>query len=293
MYFHFCFPNKKQHFKRWKNLKNMQNIISKKDYYTKENEFANASVPYADYLEYMQSKEEIENADEYVVWQTGGGEDAESGEGDDEESSEPCGECAALDGQVFHYLEIPTTHEGCKCGTIPLKYHTRLERLEAEIEKLEKKIERERKKIELDKFKKSQQFANNIREAKAMRDKSRVEKYLWLFENFPTGGKYDIKYGKSEMEYAGNFNYGAMGRAAGLSETELKAGGGAYQIWSGTSDLNFYDSYFDDPIDQQHIQEGIDWYNANYGDISSFSEYNWNYGDFDLNLGTFDWNFFK
>ena len=93
----------------------------------------------------MQNKDEIENAEEYVVWVTGGGDNTESEGGDeDEESSGPCEECAALDGQVFHYLEIPSTHENCKCGTIPFRYHVRFERLEAEIEKLEKKIEREK-----------------------------------------------------------------------------------------------------------------------------------------------------
>ena len=68
------------------------------------------------------------------------------------------------------------------------------------------------------------------------------------------------------MEYAGNFNYGAMGRAAGLSELELKDGAGYQQLRDGTSDIEFWNSWGDDPIDQQHIQEGIDWYDANYGD---------------------------
>ena len=242
----------------------MQNIISKKDYYTKENEFATASVPYADYLEYMQSKAEIENADEYVVWVTGGGDNAKSEGDDDEESSGPCGECAALDGQVFHYLEIPTTHEGCKCGTIPLKYHTRLERLEAEIEKLEKKIE-------LDKFKKSNEIRKNVEEAKKMKYVG-VAKRVWFAYKVWPNGEWDYKQGgkKPEMEYAGNFNYGAAGAALGISDEELLRGAGFAQEYLGNSyelqNDHFYGSppYGDDPIDQQHIQEGIDWYNANY-----------------------------
>ena len=126
----------------------MAKILSKQEYYKTENEFVNASVPYSDYLEYIQNKQEVENASEYVVWVTGGGDSTES-EGDyDEESSGPCGECVALDGQVFHYTELPTTHENCKCGTIPLKYHTRLEKLEEGIKKLEEKFERERKELQ-------------------------------------------------------------------------------------------------------------------------------------------------
>ena len=46
-----------------KKLKNNNSFnLSKQEYYNTENEFANASVPYADYLEYIQNKQEIENA---------------------------------------------------------------------------------------------------------------------------------------------------------------------------------------------------------------------------------------
>ena len=151
----------------------MAKILSKQEYYKTENEFVNASVPYADYLEYIQNKQEIENASEYVVWVTGGGEDAEGGEGDDEESSGPCGDCAALDGQVFHYTELPEKpHENCKCGTMAFKTHVRFEKLEEGIKKLEEKFERERKELkqkQLDKFKKSNEIRQNIEEAKKMR----------------------------------------------------------------------------------------------------------------------------
>jgi len=97
------------------------------------------------------------------------------------------------------------------------------------------------------------------------RGKLMVEKYYWMYSNFKTGDKYDLTEGgkNPEMEYASNFNYGAMGKAAGLSDLELQLAAGMYQIWSGTSNISFYNTYFDDPVDQKYIKEGIDWYNIN------------------------------
>lgn len=66
------------------------------------------------------------------------------------------------------------------------------------------------------------------------------------------------------MQDAGNFNYGAMGSAAGLSEFALKAGAGFQQLSDGTSDIEFFYpwswSYGDDPADQLMIQFGINYY---------------------------------
>lgn len=125
-----------------------------------------------------------------------------------------------------------------------------------------------------------------------MRDKP-IEKYKWMYDNFKNGDKYDLKEGgrKPEMEHAGNFNYGAMGRAAGFSEQELKRGAGVYQKyrelpnkiaglldrkwpdkWTGSTyreefgdptDMAFFTpgtSYGDDQVDQDHIQDGMDSY---------------------------------
>ena len=117
---------------------------------------------------------------------------------------------------------------------------------------------------ELDKFMKSDEFKANLKEAEPMRDKTRAEKYLWMLNNFKTGDKYDIKHGKPEMEHAGNFNYGAMGSAAGLSDWKLKAGAGFQQVRDGTMDAEFFYpwswSYGDDPVDQLMIQFGINYY---------------------------------
>jgi hypothetical protein len=100
-------------------------------------------------------------------------------------------------------------------------------------------VKEKRKQEALDKFKKSEQLDKNIKEAERMQGQTLITKYLWMKENFPTGAKYDIKYDNPDMEHAGNFNYGVMGRAAGLSEFELKAAAGVYQVWSKTSDIDF------------------------------------------------------
>lgn len=57
-------------------------------------------------------------------------------------------------------------------------------------------------------------------------------------------------------EDIGNSNYGFAGRKA-FGADLLKAAAGAYQIYSGTSYLGWYKSYFDDPNDQYWINRGI------------------------------------
>ncbi len=237
-------------------------LLSKTEYKEQDTIFKEADMLYSEYLEYMTLKHQQENIDDYVVWQTGMNtdDDSESNEEDDKKESEPCGQCTALEGQIFHTSEVPKQpHPNCKCGVIPLRLLIGFEKINERLKSMEEKI----KKVE--KFKKSEQLKKNIKEAKKMQDKSRIQKWGFMLENFPTGAKYDIKHGNPSMEHAGNFNYGAMWRALGLSAIELKAGAGAYQVKSGTSDLSFYDSWGDDPVDQEYIQEGIDWYDANYG----------------------------
>ena len=60
-------------------------------------------------------------------------------------------------------------------------------------------------------------------------------------------------------ETIGNFHYGYVGSAV-FSPTILKAAGLA-QITDGTTSLDYWNSYFDDPRDQNDIQWGIDKYN--------------------------------
>lgn len=205
--------------------------------------------------------------DEYIVWRAFSYDD-ETGE-----EEEPCGACAELDGQIFHISEIPPVpHDNCKCGAVPLTIDLQFREVEARIDKLEADAEKERRKQEaLDKFKKSDEVRSNAELAKNMN---------WhdMYDSVRTGGKWDYKNGgkNPEMEHAGNFNYGVVG-ASNLdnvgfprwaSEQILLRGAGFYQEFG--SDNRGYDPvngnfastapYGDDPIDQQYIQEGIDYY---------------------------------
>lgn len=64
-------------------------------------------------------------------------------------------------------------------------------------------------------------------------------------------------------ESIGNFHYGYVGRAV-FSATTLKSSAGMYQLYSGTSSIGYWDSFFDDPRDGTQIQNGIDKYNSEH-----------------------------
>lgn len=64
-------------------------------------------------------------------------------------------------------------------------------------------------------------------------------------------------------EDLGNMHYGFAGKGAGFSDTLLKSAAGAYQIYSGTSYIGWYKSYFDDPRDQSWIDYGMSMFNNN------------------------------
>jgi hypothetical protein len=113
---------------------------------------------------------------------------------------------------------------------------------------------------------------------------------MWMYYSFKTGAEYDMKKGNPAMEHVGNFNYGAMGRAAGIWSQSLKRAGGVYQKYGesisdifnrkmprgfGSTykpefgdpfDINLFKvtSYGDDPVDLYHVQKGMDWYENNY-----------------------------
>jgi hypothetical protein len=54
-----------------------------------------------------------------------------------------------------------------------------------------------------------------------------------------------------------NIYYGYMGRASGFTTEELLVGAGLAQIATGTSDVTFVMSFFDDPADQAAIWVGM------------------------------------
>lgn len=100
--------------------------------------------------------------------------------------------------------------------------------------------------------------------------------YYTFTQLVKSGGPWDYKqkYGFSAQyifnkmrmtgEDIGNFHFGYQGKAGGFTDFELKAGAGAYQVWSGTGQWDWIKTYFDDPNDQKWIQTGIDYYGWGY-----------------------------
>ena len=205
-------------------------------------------------------------------------DDDSDSEDEEEKESEPCGACKFLEGQIFHITEIPEApHPNCKCGVIPLRLLIGFEKINERLKKMEEKI----KKVE--EFKKLDELEKNIKEAKKMSP-------YRFYQSVRNGGKWDYKQQDKSLADFGNFNYGATGSAMlngdgrvetpkAVTEQTLLRGAGWAQERAGTSterwgdytdnvpligDDNPNTSYGDDPVDQEYIQEGIDWYYENY-----------------------------
>jgi hypothetical protein len=73
------------------------------------------------------------------------------------------------------------------------------------------------------------------------------------------GGRYYVLRG----EDIGNIHFGYVGSTL-FSPATLLTAAGFVQILSGTSELSWYNSYFDDPNDQAAIQRGINYFNTGY-----------------------------
>ena len=88
---------------------------------------------------------------------------------------------------------------------------------------------------------------------------------VWFLMMVRTNGPWDYKDMGTKYENFGNFHYGAVGAAAGISDGVLLRAGGVVQIISGTSDpiefakYHAVDSFGDDPVDQTWIRAGIDY----------------------------------
>jgi len=86
----------------------------------------------------------------------------------------------------------------------------------------------------------------------------------WFYKKVRHGGDWDYKQRGRQYQDFGNFNYGAAGTAAGVSEGVLLRAAGAAQSMAGTSAAEFeswwsQSPYGDDPIDQVWIKAGIDY----------------------------------
>jgi hypothetical protein len=88
--------------------------------------------------------------------------------------------------------------------------------------------------------------------------------FSWFYTKVRNGGEWDYKQRDRRFEAFGNFNYGACGTAAGISQNTLLRGAGWAQSRAGTSkekDGHWWGSspYGDDPKDQKWIEEGINY----------------------------------
>lgn len=104
---------------------------------------------------------------------------------------------------------------------------------------------------------------NNMMIARFHRGPSALT-YVWFYYQVRNHGPWDYKQRGSKYAAFGNFNYGAVGAAAGIPDQILLRAAGAAQILAGTSSPEFADypgpdSYGDDPQDQTWIRAGIDY----------------------------------
>ncbi|EOP46348.1 polymorphic toxin type 44 domain-containing protein [Bacillus cereus] len=105
---------------------------------------------------------------------------------------------------------------------------------------------------------------------------SRAYKYTVFTKLVKSGAPWDykLKYGPKTTytfdnrtltgEDLGNFHFGYVGKAIGFTDLELTGGAGFYQLLSRTSEWSYYQTFFDDPRDQEMIKLGIDYYNKGY-----------------------------
>lgn len=86
---------------------------------------------------------------------------------------------------------------------------------------------------------------------------------LWFYNQVRNKGPWDFKQLGSQYSDFGNFHYGAVGKAMGISEQVLLRAAGWAQSKAGTT-LNSFGHwtkdapYGDDPEDQLQIRNGID-----------------------------------
>lgn len=82
-------------------------------------------------------------------------------------------------------------------------------------------------------------------------------KCAWVVINFFPGARYDFKRnGHTEYEDFGNYHYGLYTKALGLNATFSQAAAGFAQICTGTSQRRYWETWFDDPRDNEMIKKG-------------------------------------
>jgi RHS repeat-associated protein len=105
-------------------------------------------------------------------------------------------------------------------------------------------------------------------------EEARGKDILWFRDQVRNGGPWDYKQQGPQYQNFGNYNYGATGKALGLSERLLLREAGRAQQAAGTSLPEWGDpgsrlnpaggtgSYGDDPVDQFWIGQGFNYYDS-------------------------------
>ncbi|HAU5566514.1 TPA: hypothetical protein JD264_22290 [Serratia fonticola] len=107
-------------------------------------------------------------------------------------------------------------------------------------------------------------IVNNMMEARLHKGPSAMT-YVWFYYQVRGRGPWDYKFQKGrQYENFGNFHYGAVGHAAGMTEAVLLRGAGWAQTRAGTNAPEYGDwygasPYGDDPSDQYWIRMGIEY----------------------------------
>lgn len=88
--------------------------------------------------------------------------------------------------------------------------------------------------------------------------------FSWFYTQVRNRGPWDFKQKGAQYENFGNFHYGAVGIAAGISSDTLLRAAGAAQLRAGTSSSEFGSwwsvaPHGDDPKDQHWITKGIEY----------------------------------
>ncbi len=116
--------------------------------------------------------------------------------------------------------------------------------------------------VSIDKnIKDAEEFKNRVKGLPAY--ESYLQKINYILDRFPNKKPMDYKQQGRVYERFGNFNYGAVMNALGMSELTAKAGAGYAQYKAGTAKGRWALTFGDSPKDQWDIEQGYNYYEKN------------------------------
>lgn len=124
---------------------------------------------------------------------------------------------------------------------------------------------------------------NNILISRSMSGNSFPMKLLWFKDMIANKQPWDFKQINSMYADYGNYHYGAVGAALGIPDEVLLRAAGWAQMKAGTTDKDWghwlgFSPYGDDPLDQEWIKKGINYYKDVF--IHTGTDLQYKYSDF-------------